>query len=79
MEEIGKPNVDLVIPAFIADRIVKALAKFEITQCTEFVNEMCRYWVLKKEHLKGAYLLKRLQKLCAFREFPFNKRARSNH
>ena len=59
-----------VIPAFIADRIVKALAKFEITQCTEFVNELCRYWVLKKEHLKGAYLLKRLQNCVPLESFP---------
>lgn len=63
-----------LVPAFIANRIVTALAKFEITECTAFVNEMCRYWVLKKEHLKGAYLLKRLQNCVPSESFTLTSR-----
>lgn len=52
-----------VIPAYIAQRVEKALEKFRIQDCAAFVNETCRYWALKRENKKGAYLLKRLQNI----------------
>lgn len=49
------------IPASIAVRVRNALQEFKIQECEDFVNEAARYWALKRESKKGAYLLKRLQ------------------
>lgn len=60
-----------VIPAYISRRVETALEKFCIADCYSFVNQASRYWALKREHRKGAYLLKRLQN-CSPNEIDLN-------
>ncbi len=54
-----KPGPPLV-PAIVVDRILTYIARIKIRKKQEFVQQMCRYWSLKREARLGAPLLKRL-------------------
>ncbi|CAA7265243.1 unnamed protein product [Cyclocybe aegerita] len=54
-----KPGPPLV-PALIVDRIMEYTYRIRLRKKLEFVQQMCRYWSLKREARRGAPLLKRL-------------------
>lgn len=54
-----KPGPPLV-PAIIVNRILVYITRMRIRKRNEFIQQMCRYWSLKREARRGAPLLKRL-------------------
>lgn len=54
-----KPGPPLV-PAIIVKRIVQYIQRIRIRKKQDFVQQMARYWSLKREARRGAPLLKRL-------------------
>ncbi|KAF4611305.1 hypothetical protein D9613_007262 [Agrocybe pediades] len=54
-----KPGPPLV-PAIIIQRIVQYITRLKIRKKQDFVQQMARYWSLKREARRGAPLLKRL-------------------
>jgi hypothetical protein len=54
--KLGPP----LVPAIVVDRILAYTSRIKIRKKTEFVQQMCRYWSLKREARRGAPLLKRL-------------------
>ncbi|KAH9479291.1 Peregrin [Psilocybe cubensis] len=54
-----KPGPPLV-PAIIVKRILIYIKRLNIRKKQEFLQQMCRYWSLKREARRGAPLLKRL-------------------
>ncbi|CAA7265249.1 unnamed protein product [Cyclocybe aegerita] len=54
-----KPGPPLV-PALIVDRIMEHTYRIRLRKKLEFVQQLCRYWGLKREARRGAPLLKRL-------------------
>lgn len=54
--KLGPP----LVPALVVDRILAYTSRIKIRKKTEFVQQICRYWSLKREARRGAPLLKRL-------------------
>lgn len=54
-----KPGPPLV-PAIIVERINRYINRIKIRKRAEFIQQMSRYWSLKREARRGAPLLKRL-------------------
>src|SRR5258705_6394900 len=54
--KLGPP----LVPAIVVDRIFAYTSRIKIRKKTEFVQQMCRFWSLKREARRGAPLLKRL-------------------
>lgn len=54
-----KPGPPLV-PAIIVERINRYINRIKIRKKVEFIQQMSRYWSLKREVRRGAPLLKRL-------------------
>ena len=54
--KLGPP----LVPAIVVERILTYTSRIKIRKKTEFVQQMCRYWSLKREARRGAPLLKRL-------------------
>ncbi|KAL3419377.1 Mst2 complex subunit nto1 [Phlyctema vagabunda] len=50
-----------VIPQKLCDNIVHFMQRFNIQKRKVFVEDLCKYWTLKREAKRGAPLLKRLQ------------------
>ena len=51
-----------MIPWIIADRITQYISRINVRKKQDFVVAVCKYWSLKREHRRGAPLLKRLHK-----------------
>lgn len=49
-----------LVPAFIANRVVEYTKRLKFAKRPQFINQVCRYWSLKREARRGAPLLKRL-------------------
>lgn len=49
-----------LVPHCVVNHVVMGLKQFNIAKCSRFIEELARYWILKKEHRRGAYLLPRL-------------------
>lgn len=54
-----KPGPPLV-PVFIVERINRYISRIKIRKKLEFIQQLSRYWSLKREARRGAPLLKRL-------------------
>jgi len=54
--KLGPP----LVPSIVVDRILTYTSRIKIRKKTEFVQQMSRYWSLKREARRGAPLLKRL-------------------
>lgn len=54
-----KPGPPLV-PAIIVERINRYINRIKIRKKVEFIQQLSRYWSLKREARRGAPLLKRL-------------------
>lgn len=69
------PSGAPVIPEVISKTIEEALVRFTVPKKKEFVQEMCKYWTLKREARRGAALLKRLQlQMETFSSFEVTRR-----
>lgn len=55
------PSGAPIIPSHVFEIVANSLQRFTIRKRREFVNDMCKYWTLKREARRGAPLLKRLQ------------------
>lgn len=55
------PSGAPIIPSYVFEIVANSLQRFTIRKRREFVNDMCKYWTLKREARRGAPLLKRLQ------------------
>ncbi|KAI0226522.1 hypothetical protein L0F63_001137 [Massospora cicadina] len=53
-------TTEAVIPPHIFSKVLKSLAKFKIRRPMHFLDEVCKYWSLKKEDRRNAPLIKRL-------------------
>jgi len=49
-----------VVPAIIYDKLVAKSSRFTIRKKSALITMICKYWSLKREHRRGAPLLKRL-------------------
>ncbi|KAL8280581.1 hypothetical protein RQP46_006904 [Phenoliferia psychrophenolica] len=49
-----------LVPAFIFNRVVEYTKRLKFAKRPQFINQVCRYWSLKREARRGAPLLKRL-------------------
>lgn len=69
------PSGAPVIPEVILKTIEEALVKFTVPKRKEYVQEICKYWTLKREARRGAALLKRLQlQMETFSSFEVTRR-----
>jgi len=69
------PSGAPVIPEVVLKTIEEALVRFTVPKRKEFVQEMCKYWTLKREARRGAALLKRLQlQMETFSSFEVTRR-----
>lgn len=55
------PSGAPVVPQAVYHNVENALQRFNFGKRKEFVQEVCKYWTLKREARRGAALLKRLQ------------------
>ncbi|SCV67412.1 BQ2448_5023 [Microbotryum intermedium] len=49
-----------LVPSYILDRVNAYVSRIKIANKRQFMNQLCRYWSLKRESRRGAPLLKRL-------------------
>ncbi|SGZ28341.1 BQ5605_C027g10317 [Microbotryum silenes-dioicae] len=49
-----------LVPSYILDRVNTYVSRIKIANKRQFMNQLCRYWSLKRESRRGAPLLKRL-------------------
>lgn len=69
------PSGAPVIPEVILRTIEEALVRFSVPKKKEYVQEICKYWTLKREARRGAALLKRLQlQMETFSSFEVTRR-----
>lgn len=69
------PSGAPVIPEVILKTIEEALVRFTVPKKKEYVQEICKYWTLKREARRGAALLKRLQlQMETFSSFEVTRR-----
>lgn len=50
-----------VVPAVIVEKLHKVMKKFQVSKLRPFIQQVSRYWALKRQMKRGAALSKRLQ------------------
>lgn len=55
------PSGAPVIPQVLYEKIADYMSQFDIKDVKEFTADVCKYWTLKREARRGAFLIRRLQ------------------
>ncbi|KAM0343256.1 hypothetical protein ACHAPU_008706 [Fusarium lateritium] len=55
------PSGAPIIPQAVFEIVEASIQRFPFRKRKDYLGEACRYWTLKREHRRGAALLKRLQ------------------